>query len=221
MDRNTNVLRHVDRLTRDGHIQHTSRYRTILQHYASMIGASEWDCAVAVNHEIAHLNNPHNLRNGDIVKVDSWFKVNGLWIDGAITTCVGKVASIGAAILIEATREALIQGVFAARTHNRLSDIGGAIEATADRYGVNIIRRLSGHGIGKELHMAPKVRNYYDDSDNLILKRGMRFAIEPLFTLGNGVLGEDWCTTDMSLASHFESTIIVTDDGGMQVYGAI
>ena len=50
------------------------------------------------------------------------------------------------------------------------------------------------------------------------LESGMTLAIEPMLTLGNAavrVLDDGWTTVtvDGSIASHYENTILVTEDG--------
>lgn len=202
-------------------IRTTVQVGVVAHEYALSIGATEWDYAVAVNDEIAHLKSKKIFKSGDVIKVDSWFKVNGLWIDGAITVIYGGKGSDDAHRLVECTRIALERTIKIAKDGELLSTIGAAVEDTAKEYNINIIRRLSGHGIGEQLHQGVRVRNFFNIDSNIRLKCGDRIAIEHLLTTGNGELGDDWCTTDGSLASHFESTVIVGTDQASQIYGAL
>ena len=85
-----------------------------------------------------------------------------------------------------------------------------------NKYGV--IRELTGHGIGTEMHEDPYIPNYSSKENNLILKEGMTLAIEPMFSLHSRkvwMLEDGWTITtqDGSPAAHFEHTIVVTKDG--------
>jgi methionyl aminopeptidase len=68
------------------------------------------------------------------------------------------------------------------------------------------------------MHEDPQVPNYGRPGTGLRIEPGMCFAIEPMFTLGDGevaVLDDGWTvvTADGSLSAHFENTIAVTADG--------
>lgn len=217
-----------------GELTTTSDIYISIVKIAAFIEATEYGSAIAVNHEIAHLNNDHLIKDGDLVKVDSWFKVKGVWIDGATTMIagyykLGQKHNQDALRLVRATNEALSNALSRVRNGTLISDIGAAIEDTATKYDVNIIRKLSGHGIGTNLHQGPRIRNFFNIDDNTRLKTGDRIAIEPLFTLGNGAMGEtvdekgvsqlNWLTDDLSLASHCEATVEVTETGYIHRYG--
>jgi len=98
-------------------------------------------------------------------------------------------------------------------------DIGRAIEARGREDGFGVVESLVGHGIGRELHEAPKVPNYECFSlPNPPLEAGMVLALEPMFTLGGSrvrVLPDGWTvvTSDGAWSAHFEHTVAITLDG--------
>ena len=103
-----------------------------------------------------------------------------------------------------------------ARAGNHLGDISHAVQAHAEAHGYGVIRDLTGHGIGQEMHEDPNVPNYGTPGRGVRLQAGMTLAIEPMISMGTWkvrVLDNDWTivTRDGSLASHYEHTVLVTD----------
>ncbi len=103
----------------------------------------------------------------------------------------------------------------AARAGNRVYDIGRAVEAETHRRGFRVLRELCGHGVGRTIHEAPTVPNYYDARCKTRLTEGLVITIEPILaeSTGIGELQDDrWTirTADGSLSAHFEHTIVIT-----------
>ena len=100
----------------------------------------------------------------------------------------------------------------------RLGDVGHAVQALAEANGFSVVRVLTGHGIGKELHEDPEVRNYGKPNTGEVLKEGMVIAIEPMVNQGTHrvyELDDDWTcvTADGKLSAHYEHTVAITKDG--------
>lgn len=174
---------------------------------------------VSVNDEVVH-GIPEEgivLQEGDIVSLDIGLKHKGFITDAAITVPVGEVSS-DAKRLIEATRKSLYAGIKEAKPGNTTGDIGAAIEEIAKKEGLGIVRILSGHGVGYEVHEDPYIPNYGRPGSGTKLEVGMVIAIEPMFTLGEddvSVAPDEYTfmTTDGSLSAHFEHTIAITEKG--------
>jgi methionyl aminopeptidase len=81
-----------------------------------------------------------------------------------------------------------------------------------------VVRQYVGHGIGRSFHEGPQVPHFRSTGDNLRLREGMTFTIEPMINLGTWrarVLDDGWTavTVDGKLSAQFEHTIAVTSDG--------
>jgi len=105
-----------------------------------------------------------------------------------------------------------------ARAGARLGDISAAIQQHAESRGYGVIRRYTGHGIGRELHEEPQIPNFGQPGTGPLLKRGMTLALEPMVSIGDWrtrLESNHWTvlTADGSLAAHFEDTVAITDDG--------
>ena len=153
------------------------------------------------------------LHEGDIISVDCGTLLNGYNGDSAYTFMVGEVDE-AVKQLLEVTKQSLYLGIEQAVPGKHVGDIGAAIQAHCEAHGYGIVRELTGHGIGKEMHEAPQIPNYGMRGNGVMLKAGMCIAIEPMVTLGNrniGMLPDGWSivTRDHQVAAHFEHTIAI------------
>ena len=174
---------------------------------------------IAVNEEVVHgiPTDARIIRSGDVVGIDIGAIVDGYHGDSALTVAVGDVSD-EARRLLKATREALFRGIAEARVGNRLSDIGHAIQAYAEKHGYSVVRDLVGHGIGTDMHEDPQVPNFGRAGRGVVLQEGMTLAIEPMVNAGTFeviALDDRWTivTADGKLSAHFEHTVAVTADG--------
>lgn len=174
-------------------------------------------CA-SVNDEVVHtFPNERALEEGDIVSLDLGLIWQGWQSDSAITVPVGKIAP-EVARLVKVTEEAMWHGIKQMKPGNTIGDIGAAIQKHAEKAGFGVVRDLTGHGIGKNLHEPPAVPNFGKPHKGLKLQTGMVLAIEPMITMGDYRITIDdanWTvkTLDGSLAAHFEHTIAITEKG--------
>ena len=157
------------------------------------------------------------LKEGDIVSVDVGAELNGFHGDNAWTFPCGDVSK-EAQSLMDATREALFEGIAAAKAGNRIGDIGSAVQRYVEARGYSVVRSFVGHGVGAKMHEDPAVPNYGTPGRGVRLLPGMTIAIEPMINEGVKeveTLKDGWTTVtaDGKLSAHFEHTVAVTPDG--------
>ena len=155
------------------------------------------------------------LSEGQILSIDCGLILDGWQSDSALTVGVGTI-SAEAQRLIDVTQESFFAGLAMAREGNRVSDIGHAVQRYVEARGFSSVRALCGHGIGREMHEDPSVPNYGIPGHGIRLRRGMTICIEPMIAAGDyhvRTLQDGWTvvTSDGSLCSHYEHTILITD----------
>lgn len=170
----------------------------------------------SVNDVVVHgvPNSQTVLKEGDIITIDCGTLLDGFNGDSAYTFCVGEVSE-EVKKLLRTTKESLYLGIQAAVAGKHIGDISYAVQShcEAQRYG--IVRELTGHGIGREMHEDPPVPNYGRRGNGTMLKAGMCIAIEPMVTMGERSIYMDaqdrWTirTRDGKHAAHFEHTIAI------------
>jgi methionyl aminopeptidase len=171
----------------------------------------------SVNNEVAHVPpSTRVLRNGDLLKIDCAVSYDGYHGDSAVTIPVGEIGP-RARNLMNTTLMALHEGIAYSRAGACLGDVGAAIQAYVEASGYSIVKDLTGHGIGTELHEEPSVFHFvpsWHESEDLILEPGMTLCLEPMVNAGRcEILFDGWkvTTLDDSLSAHFEHTVLITD----------
>lgn len=169
----------------------------------------------SVNNVVVHgiPDNMTVLADGDIVSIDCGTLLAGYNGDSCYTFCVGEVAD-DVRQLLAVTKQSLYLGIERAVAGNHIGDIGSAIQDFCEKQGYGVVRELTGHGIGRDMHEDPQVPNYGKRGNGVMLKSGMCIAIEPMITMGSRMIGlmpDKWaiCTRDGMPAAHFEHTIAI------------
>ena len=157
------------------------------------------------------------IEDSDILNLDVTCYVNGVHGDTNATFLVGNVSEIDRK-LVKVTEECLWLGIEAVKPDRPLSDIGKAIEDHAKIHRMGVVRAFIGHGIGEQFHTDIQVLHYFDSRNNMLMKPGMVFTIEPMITLGTyqfHMWDDDWTavTADGKRTAQFEHTILVTETG--------
>ena len=153
------------------------------------------------------------LKDGDIISIDCGTILDGFNGDSCYTFCVGEVSE-DVKTLLNVTKESLYLGIENAVAGKHLGDIGNAVQTHCDQHGYGVVRELTGHGIGREMHEDPQVPNYGRRGNGVLLKAGMCLAIEPMITMGSRdiyMMPDRWTirTRDGKMAAHFEHTVAV------------
>lgn len=155
------------------------------------------DTCVSVNEEVVHgVPGPRVLKPGDVVSVDVGLRLGGWCADAATTIVVQPNAGApiddalrarlrDGAALVARTRDVLAHAIDMIRPGVRWSVIARALEDIAVRHGHGVVAEYVGHGIGRDLHEAPKAPAYWTGyvGDDFVLQPGLVLAIEPILTL--------------------------------------
>lgn len=173
----------------------------------------------SVNHQLAHgIPGSYVLKGGDMISIDIGAQYEGFHADSAWTYPVGTVSESDCRLL-RATESALYQGIAEAVPGARVTNISHAVQKCAESQGFSVVRELTGHGVGRELHEDPEVPNFGKPGHGSILKPGMVLAIEPLVNEGSPdiwIVGDDdWTieTQDGKKCAHYEHTLVITETG--------
>ena len=171
---------------------------------------------ISINDEVIHgIPGSRIIAEGDIVSVDIGAYIEGFHGDCAKTFAVGSVSK-EAEKLIDVTEKSFFAGLEFAKAGSRIGDISAAIQNYAERHGCSVVVDFVGHGVGRDLHEDPSVPNCGRAGRGVRLVKGMTIAIEPMLNAGGYKVFTEpngWTvrTSDGSLSSHFENTVLITD----------
>lgn len=160
------------------------------------------------------------LKEGDIVNLDTTTILNGYYGDVSKTFAVGKISK-DAQNLIDRTKKSLDMAIKSLKPGKILNDcVGKVIEPYVSKFGYSVVRELGGHGVGIKFHEEPFVFHFDIHKDDVILKPGMIFTIEPMINASPNCKitldkKDEWTvrTYDCSLSAQFEHTVLITDNG--------
>lgn len=157
------------------------------------------------------------LREGDLLSIDAGMLLDGYCGDATITVAIGEVGPARRRLL-EATRGAMLAGIGAAVTGNRIGDIGHAMQGYAESRGFGVARGFHGHGVGRRMHEPPEVPFVGRPGTGKLLPEGLAITIEPVLVERSprwSVDPDGWSvrTADGGWAAQFEHTVIVTSRG--------
>ncbi len=181
-----------------------------------------WASCICVNEQIVHTP-PSNrtIKDGDVVTIDAGVFYKGLHTDSAVTVQAGKQTPEVTKFL-DTGKSALRKALALATKGKRIGDISKALQTTIENGGYSIVRELTGHGVGKELHEDPYVPCFVSRAveKTLLLEPGLVIAVEVMYAMGAGGMdyeADEWSikTTDNSLAACFEHTVAITENGSL------
>ncbi|MCW2922982.1 MAG: map [Thermoleophilia bacterium] len=174
----------------------------------------------SVNHKVVHgIPDDVPLAEGDLLSVDCGVTLRGWVSDSARSYVVGGTGGGEAQRLIDISYESLEAGIAACQPGRTVGDVGRAVQEVAEAAGFHVIRKLVGHGVGRNMHEDPQVPNYGTPGTGPVLEPGYVFALEPMIAVGTADIVEDptdgWSiyTAVGSLAAHVEHTVAITEDG--------
>jgi len=175
-----------------------------------------------VNEQIVHTPPSERvLKKGDLLTIDIGLYYQGFHTDCAKTMVVGEEEKGEIKRFLDTGREALKKAIEKIKVGGYLGEVSKAIEAIIKKNGYFVIKKLTGHGIGKDLHEDPFVFGFLDRplEKTLKIKPGLVLAVEVIYSMGTEEMAfekdNDWSivTKDGSLSSCFEKTVAVTKNG--------
>ncbi len=197
------------------------KYITSCGAYPSELGYDGYPASscVSVNEVVVHgIPSDRVILDGDIVSVDITAEKNGYHGDACRTFLIGNVSEEKRR-LVKVTEECFFKAIEGLQAGVPLYDIGYKVQTHAEANGYSVVRALTGHGIGREMHEDPAVPNYGRAGTGIRLKSGMTICIEPMINAGTHKVNfsqtDGWTVTtaDGLPSAHYENTVLIKDDG--------
>lgn len=180
---------------------------------------------ININEEVVHgIPGKRIIEPGDIVGLDVGFFYKGFHTDTAVTIRVEELNSRRVEEtdkFLETGRRALNRAIEQARVGKSIGNISTAMQDTVVKQGLSVVKALTGHGIGRNLHEEPPIPCFKVNSRDAERKieEGMVLAIEVMYNAG----GEDvryknddgWTivTADGKISGLFEHSVAITKTG--------
>ena len=172
----------------------------------------------SINEQVVHtIPCDRILNDGDILTIDCGVYHKDFHTDAAITILMGNVQP-DIQEFVYVVRKALNKGIGKIRKGVHFNVIGETIEKYINKHGYSIVKELTGHGIGRQLHEDPFIPNHKENKKGAIIEEGMTFAIEPIVNMGKHKIKTEkdkWTirTLDGLPSCQWEHTIAMTEKG--------
>ncbi len=176
---------------------------------------------ISINEQVVHgIPGVREIRDGDLIKIDTACKLNGWCADAAITIMVGAVRPERRR-LVEVGEQVLQIAIDDFAKKQWWTEIASRMQQHAERHSYSVVDQYVGHGIGKTMHEFPQVPNYVSremKKHNFRMEPGIVLAVEPMVNMGKKdtrVLSDHWTvvTKDGFPSVHVEHTLALTSNG--------
>lgn len=178
----------------------------------------KWTICTTINDQVVHgIPTKTKLKDGDILGIDIGALYKGFHSDLATTVVIGSVSKEDSNF-VKKGRQTLTKAIKKASVGAKIGDISHTIQEEIEGSGYSVVRSLTGHGVGKQLHEEPMVPGFGAEGTGPQIEENMVLAIEVIYAKGKGdvILERDgWTisTKDGSLGGLFEQTIAVKRSG--------
>ncbi|AXN02098.1 Methionine aminopeptidase [Candidatus Purcelliella pentastirinorum] len=172
----------------------------------------------SINDTVCHgIPNKTTLKSGDIINIDVSIIKNEYHSDTSKMFFVGKIKKKNE-YLCKIAKKSLYNALKIIKPNIYIEDIGYNIQKYVESKKFTIVREYCGHGIGRKFHEQPQVLHYKTTNNQIKLKPGMIFTIEPMINMGTEktkIMQDGWTvkTKDSNLSAQYEHTILVTNFG--------
>lgn len=170
-------------------------------------------CASTNNILVHGIPNNIPLKHDDIISIDMGVSMDGFIGDTAVTIDLSGTNKK----LLSCCEKALYLGISQAKPGNKLSQISKTIYKHIKKNNFSTPIEYGGHGIDRDvLHSDPFVPNVPDYEEDLTLRAGIIFAIEPMVIDGKShlqIADSGWDIIADGMTAHFEHTVLITDTG--------
>lgn len=181
-----------------------------------MVPGYKWTTCINIDDSIVHGIPKGKLKKGDFVTIDMGVYFKGFHTDSAMSFIIGKPTkkqehflSVGEKVLTKTIKKAVVG--------NKIRDLSRSMQQGIESEGFSVVRQLTGHGVGKELHQEPSIPCFVSNHKDMRVKlyEGMTIAIEVMYAMGDWPLIKDldgWTlrTEDGKLSAVVEETVLVT-----------
>jgi methionyl aminopeptidase len=176
---------------------------------------------ISLNEQVVHgIPGPREIKDGDLLKIDTACKLNGWCADAAITIMVGEVRPERRR-LVEVAEQILQVAILEMGRRRRWSEVALRMQQHAERSGCSVVQQYVGHGIGRIMHENPQVPNFISrdlKKQDFRLDEGLVLAVEPMVNMGQAdvrTLSDHWTvvTKDNMPSAHVEHTLAITRQG--------
>jgi len=170
---------------------------------------------ISINDTVVHgiPSSTRKIKKQDIVKIDFGIIYQGFYTDHCFTVSIGKPSPNNEKLILTA-KKAVQSAIPLAIAGSTVGDLGNIMHSIAKKAGFDVLKKYTGHGVGKTLHDPPIIPAHGKPNTGNKLKQGMVLCIEAQVVAGSDqvYIDQDGWTVKMKdnkNTAMFEYIIIV------------
>ncbi len=181
----------------------------------------EWTICIPINEQVVHTPpSSRVIEDGDVITVDIGMFYKGFHTDFATSWIMGKAKDPEHEKFLKVGKSTLDKALKIVQKGKYTGEISKLIgEEIEEKNGYFIMKSLTGHGVGRDLHEDPSIPGYLDKEikKTTLMKPGLVIAVEVIYSTGTDQIdyekGDSWSikTKDNSMSGCFEHSIAITD----------
>lgn len=180
-----------------------------------------WATCLPVNEQAVHTPpSSYRLKSGDLLTVDIGAYYEGFHTDYATSLVVGEAKNEKILHFLDTGKRAVDEAIKKAVCGGYLGEISKCLYDIISKEGYFVMKDLTGHGVGRELHEDPLIPGFLDRpvEQTYRLQHGLTVAVEVIYSMGSEKIRYDkrdgWSisSSDSSLTACFEKSIAITDE---------
>lgn len=180
------------------------------------------NCCLSVNDCVVHgIPDETVLKAWDLLKIDVWVTYNECISDAAVSIIIwGDTHNALWADLIKATKQSLDLWIKTLKPWSTFIQYWSTVQKTLKKAWFSVIKNLTGHGVGVDVHEAPSIYNWPHRSlKKMTIRPWMVIALEPITAVKSsdfihGTTNERNVYTEYwDLWAQREYTIAITENG--------
>lgn len=181
----------------------------------------KWSTCLPINEQVVHTPpSDRVLLEGDVLTVDIGMYYKGFHTDYADTILIGKKKDKKIEDFLQAGKNTLTKAIQNIKVGEHIGKISEIIQREIEGHGYHVLKELTGHGVGRDLHEDPFIPGYVDKpiQKTPVIKPGLVIAVEIIYSMGTEDIdyeqGNDWSivTSDHSISACFEHTVAVREN---------
>ncbi len=159
------------------------------------------------------------LKDGDVLKIDCGVVYQKGITDAAVSLVIGgEFANPLGYSLIQTTKKALDEAILYLVPGNTLYPYSQHVHQVVTQAGFSVLKKLTGHGVGKKVHEEPHIYNFpHPRMKEIFLSPGMVLACEPITAISSTDFyqqpGNEWNVycKDHDIGAQWEYTVLITE----------
>lgn len=198
----------------------------LIRHYGgdlsfNKVEGYKWATCLSVNEVVVHgIPNAYVLKDADVLKLDIGVYYGGYHVDWGTTYCIGGNPDQKIKHFLAVGQKTLDKAISLVKNGAYISSVTEAIDRGIHGADYKVIRELTGHAVGRELHEPPYIPGHRGEitGNKAKFRAGTAYAVEVIYSFADDHIvyasDDGWglATEKRSMSACFEQSVFVDEN---------